>query len=618
MNLIRNSRRFTVLFLLSGAVAFSGCGGSPLGGSDDGGGGGNPTQATAPEYCSTTNSYAGGVTVSGTAEFQYRPTDPDLGLSGNPVNAPIPMAEIRVLNQAGTTVQCSTTSTTGVISFTLPAGAATYTLKIYSRSITTKLKVSVNEDYYANAPYVLSKTFTLPSGTSPYSVGNIVASARQSTSAKIEGGAFNIYNQIWRANEYIRTTTSNAAFVAPLVNVYWKKGYNPYDYFGGGPLLSFYRPGYRQLFILGGNAGAVSNVDTDHFDNSVIIHEYGHFLEDVFAKSDSPGGSHNGNFIIDPRLAWSEGWANFFQAAVLKSYDSSWQYYIDTNGFKNDSVEGGIGKLLIKIDMTLNNGKCASTPSPFNTYSCDPVGTSGEGTYREMSISRYLFKTLNTANVPFSAVWQAFSNTETGGVASGLSSSLVSFRNIGLFNYFLGNIIGGSYPSWATVLTEEKQNKTPYYYADMLDRVTVNTCEGGAGRSLTPTVDQSGSKSNLFTSNDFYRFDYNGTASTIQLTYTGGSSNMDLDLHLYKEDYLYQETNASSNGTIARSSARTWAIEQGSESINMSGLPAGRYLLNIKAYTAGKLSSQLGGPAIYKLKITQGSTTEDLCPANSN
>lgn len=25
--------------------------------------------------------------------------------------------------------------------------------------------------------------------------------------------------------------------------------------------------------------------DTDHFDDSVIIHEYGHFLEDVYGKS---------------------------------------------------------------------------------------------------------------------------------------------------------------------------------------------------------------------------------------------------------------------------------------------------------------------------------------------
>src|SRR6185295_15313242 len=58
------------------------------------------------------------------------------------------------------------------------------------------------------------------------------------------------------------------------------------------------------------------NSDTDHFDNSVIIHEYGHFLEDNMFNSDSPGGSHNGDKVIDPRLAWSEGWGNFIQGAV--------------------------------------------------------------------------------------------------------------------------------------------------------------------------------------------------------------------------------------------------------------------------------------------------------------
>lgn len=98
--------------------------------------------------------------------------------------------------------------------------------------------------------------------------------------------------------------------------------------------LSFYKPGERKLFILGGSNGNVDTADTDHFDNSIILHEYGHFLEDVYGKTDSPGGYHNGSSIIDPRLAWSEGFTNSFQGAALGK-----NFYLDTAGFCNDPEE---------------------------------------------------------------------------------------------------------------------------------------------------------------------------------------------------------------------------------------------------------------------------------------
>src|SRR2546427_5497337 len=57
-------------------------------------------------------------------------------------------------------------------------------------------------------------------------------------------------------------------------------------------------------------------VDSDEFDDSVILHEYGHLVAAAFSRDSSPGGIHVLGDALDPRVAWSEGWANFFSSAV--------------------------------------------------------------------------------------------------------------------------------------------------------------------------------------------------------------------------------------------------------------------------------------------------------------
>jgi hypothetical protein len=137
------------------------------------------------------------------------------------------------------------------------------------------------------------------------------------------GGAFNILDQLHNANDFIRSKAGSCGSnfvgcpnftVAPKVAVYWEPGFNPGSYFEGSSALSFYIPGFSRLFILGGVNGDINYSDTDHFDNSVIIHEFGHFLEDSMFVSDSPGGEHNGNRVIDFCFVWFEG---FFLRRIL-------------------------------------------------------------------------------------------------------------------------------------------------------------------------------------------------------------------------------------------------------------------------------------------------------------
>lgn len=83
---------------------------------------------------------------------------------------------------------------------------------------------------------------------------------------------------------------------------------------------SFY--GDSAIYILGDE-----NSDTDEYDRHVILHEWGHYLESQFSRSDSIGGDHIYGDKMDMRVAMSEGFANAFSAMMLDDPN-----YRDTSG----------------------------------------------------------------------------------------------------------------------------------------------------------------------------------------------------------------------------------------------------------------------------------------------
>ena len=58
--------------------------------------------------------------------------------------------------------------------------------------------------------------------------------------------------------------------------------------------------------------------DTDEYDTHVIVHEFGHYLEDNISRSDSFGGSHSGGEALDLRVAFSEGFATALSGIILE------------------------------------------------------------------------------------------------------------------------------------------------------------------------------------------------------------------------------------------------------------------------------------------------------------
>lgn len=75
------------------------------------------------------------------------------------------------------------------------------------------------------------------------------------------------------------------------------------------------------------------DVDTDEFDKHVIAHEFAHYVEDQFYRSDSIGGPHRivGD-SLDARVAFSEGYANAMSAITFQD-----PIYVDTMGSNNAS-----------------------------------------------------------------------------------------------------------------------------------------------------------------------------------------------------------------------------------------------------------------------------------------
>ncbi len=127
---------------------------------------------------------------------------------------------------------------------------------------------------------------------------------------------FSILDAIYQAVKFIESADPNATF-APL-NAFWSVN-NTATVSGSvdaGELgTSFYSSSTDSLFLVGD-----ATHDTEEFDDHVIVHEWGHYFEDNFSRSDSTGGPHAVGQRIDPRVAFGEGWATAIAGMALNNH----------------------------------------------------------------------------------------------------------------------------------------------------------------------------------------------------------------------------------------------------------------------------------------------------------
>ncbi|MCP4270740.1 MAG: hypothetical protein GY781_02065 [Gammaproteobacteria bacterium] len=131
---------------------------------------------------------------------------------------------------------------------------------------------------------------------------------------------FAILNSVYQAKEKIISVDATVAMPALMLNWSINNVAAPGDKTLGEIGTSHFDG--TEIYILGD-----ADSDTDEYDGHVIIHEWGHYFEGRFSRSDSIGGNHSGGDKLDMRVAVGEGFGNAFSGIVT---DDS--FYRDSYG----------------------------------------------------------------------------------------------------------------------------------------------------------------------------------------------------------------------------------------------------------------------------------------------
>ncbi|MDD2926462.1 hypothetical protein [Rhodoferax sp.] len=120
-----------------------------------------------------------------------------------------------------------------------------------------------------------------------------------------QSAPFSILEVVYSAVTKLQAVDPNVSL--PELNIYWSSANVP----GGDDkekgqigTSHFANSGnWPGLFILG-----KADVDTDEFDQGVIGHEFGHYLQSALSYSDNPGDTHANGDFKDASLAFGEGY----------------------------------------------------------------------------------------------------------------------------------------------------------------------------------------------------------------------------------------------------------------------------------------------------------------------
>ncbi len=134
-------------------------------------------------------------------------------------------------------------------------------------------------------------------------------------------GALSIYVAARRAFEFLqRYITGRPA----ALYITWQRGR------ATSTSNSSYFSGASSTMFINGSAA-----DPDEYDPPVVSHEFGHYIQRWYSRSNNPGGPHDGS-PADPKLAFGEGGASFLGSLITGS-----SYYIDA----------GVTRLRIAMDL---------------------------------------------------------------------------------------------------------------------------------------------------------------------------------------------------------------------------------------------------------------------------
>lgn len=339
------------------------------------------------------------VTVSGTVTYEDRSYGAR-GFTGDTAYKSLRYAVVDLVDAGGDIIASTATDDTGHYSLQ-GQGSGLYVRVLSQTTADAGTTISVNTfsgDAFAIAQSLKEDADGEVALDFPISLNNSIA------------GVFNMLDVYTNASLFVASLSTVAL---PDMKVFWQSASSSYGtYFcpasyNGGPC-----PQGKGIYILGGSS---SGGDTDEYDDDVLMHEYGHYVEMTLGVRDSPGGTH---YLTDNdddlRLAWSEGWGGFFPAALkswLKAHHPErlssiaslpTSYFVDTYG----------SMASISINMASPNAWFCPGGSDCFTYSTS-----------EVSVAKVLSGLQQTFGMQ--AVWDVMSGYMAHGTA--LPATLETF-----------------------------------------------------------------------------------------------------------------------------------------------------------------------------------------------
>jgi hypothetical protein len=481
--------------------------------------------------------------LSGQALYQkVEVTDNGLDMEQTSLK-PIRNARIEVYD-AGTqsVISVSDTDNNGEFVVAVPPEATDLVIRAVSRLRYVDLKV---EDNTNGSQFYFISSSDIDMRDRP---GKVPIVDRTRTS-----GAFNILEQIERANDFVHAADSQ--FLPFPFAIFWseRNQNKPGSFKDGFVGTTFFSLTSSTAYILGDR-----NTDSDEYDDSVLIHEYAHMLAAKFSRDDSNGGAHHLGDNLDPRVAWSEGWANFFSGAVRGD-----SVYRDSSG------PGGAN--VLRFDLEDNY---------------PPGSWTGYGS--ETSVQALLWDFLDdkiergdNAQFDFSQIWAAFTDLT--------SNHFVYLQN------FLDHLLVRN-PSASDSVQRMVQAQAIDFQPGEIPSVTnpfpsliaMNSTRSGELDSLSTK------RANLAQSSHFFIFTTNGGPATIQLSVapgTMGNPNAnDLDLYLF-----------DANGKLITKSD-TGQTTRG-ELIPSIPLQPGSYVIEVRSYFTSSRGNIVFNSGRYILRL---------------
>ena len=224
--------------------------------------------------------------------------------------------------------------------------------------------------------------------------------------------------------------------------VHWEPGYGDSGSYYNGDM-------WNEMTIADGPS------DPDQWDDSVIMHEWGHMADDYYGCDDNGGGPHNIDTLVsDLELSWGEGYPDYYQSAVRAAKGhANPSFYLDFNAtgtsgivvdleqydstrmasLLSDRNELAIAAMLWDLNDSANDGRttAGTTNAPFDRVAHGHAMLQQVYTDPTFSSNGDIFDDTCTSFV-YLWSWLKMNKPTDGGTAEAVT------KNIGRANPFFG------------------------------------------------------------------------------------------------------------------------------------------------------------------------------------